>query len=367
MAELGNPKNTIEVLQKYQFHFAKKFGQNFLIDTHVLDKIVRAAEITPEDYVLEIGPGIGTLTQYLCESAKHVFAVEIDDNLIPILQDTLSPYDNVTVIHNDVLKLDINKLVEEKCEGKRIKVVANLPYYITTPILMGLFESHVPMESVTVMVQKEVAQRMQALPGGKDYGALSLAVQFYAEPYIVANVPPNCFMPRPNVGSAVIRLTRHKEVPVQVNDEKLMFKIIRARHGGYNVPKHSTAREVIRLRREGKHVVIGLITDQSPNRNEAHHWTTFLNQDTVFMDGGERIARMMNYPVFYCELEKRGRGYCKAYFDLLTETPKQTAEGEITELFVRRLEQTIRRAPAYWFWSHKRWKLTREDLKKQHE
>lgn len=228
MAELGNPKNTIEVLQKYQFHFAKKFGQNFLIDTHVLDKIVRAAEITPEDYVLEIGPGIGTLTQYLCESAKHVFAVEIDDNLIPILQDTLSAYDNVTVIHNDVLKLDINKLVEEKCEGKRIKVVANLPYYITTPILMGLFESHVPMESVTVMVQKEVAQRMQALPGGKDYGALSLAVQFYAEPYIVANVPPNCFMPRPKVGSAVIRLTRHQAPPVQAKDEKLMFRIIRA-------------------------------------------------------------------------------------------------------------------------------------------
>lgn len=228
MAELGNPKNTIEVLQKYQFHFAKKFGQNFLIDTHVLDKIVRAAEITPEDYVLEIGPGIGTLTQYLCESAKHVFAVEIDDNLIPILQDTLSPYDNVTVIHNDVLKLDINKLVEEKCEGKRIKVVANLPYYITTPILMGLFESHVPMESVTVMVQKEVAQRMQALPGGKDYGALSLAVQFYAEPYIVANVPPNCFMPRPKVGSAVIQLVRYEEPPVQVDNEKLMFRLIRA-------------------------------------------------------------------------------------------------------------------------------------------
>ena len=228
MAELGNPKNTIEVLQKYQFHFAKKFGQNFLIDTHVLDKIVRAAEITPEDYVLEIGPGIGTLTQYLCESAKHVFAVEIDDNLIPILQDTLSAYDNVTVIHNDVLKLDINKLVEEKCEGKRIKVVANLPYYITTPILMGLFESHVPMESVTVMVQKEVAQRMQALPGGKDYGALSLAVQFYAEPYIVANVPPNCFMPRPKVGSAVIQLVRYEEPPVQVDNEKLMFRLIRA-------------------------------------------------------------------------------------------------------------------------------------------
>ena len=227
MANLGNPQETIAVLQRYGFNFQKKYGQNFLIDTHVLDKIVRAAEITPEDYVLEIGPGIGTLTQYLCESAKHVFAVEIDDNLIPILQDTLSPYDNVTVIHNDVLKLDINKLVEEKCEGKRIKVVANLPYYITTPILMGLFESHVPMESVTVMVQKEVAQRMQALPGGKDYGALSLAVQFYAEPYIVANVPPNCFMPRPNVGSAVIRLTSHKK-PVAVKNEKLMFDIIRA-------------------------------------------------------------------------------------------------------------------------------------------
>ena len=228
MAELGNPKNTIEVLQKYQFHFAKKFGQNFLIDTHVLDKIVRAAEITPEDYVLEIGPGIGTLTQYLCESAKHVFAVEIDDNLIPILQDTLSPYDNVTVIHNDVLKLDINKLVEEKCEGKRIKVVANLPYYITTPIIMGLFENQVPIDSITIMVQKEVADRMQVGPGTKDYGALSLAVQYYAKPYIVANVPPNCFMPRPKVGSAVIRLERYEEPPVKVKDEKLMFRIIRA-------------------------------------------------------------------------------------------------------------------------------------------
>ena len=255
MAELGNPKNTIEVLQKYQFHFAKKFGQNFLIDTHVLDKIVRAAEITPEDYVLEIGPGIGTLTQYLCESAKHVFAVEIDDNLIPILQETLSPYDNVTVIHNDVLKLDINKLVEEKCEGKRIKVVANLPYYITTPILMGLFESHVPMESVTVMVQKEVAQRMQALPGGKDYGALSLAVQFYAEPYIVANVPPNCFMPRPNVGSAVIRLDCLNRVPIEVSDEKLMFRLIRAsfnqrrktlQNGLANSPELSFSKEEIK-------------------------------------------------------------------------------------------------------------------------
>ena len=228
MAELGNPKNTIEVLQKYQFHFAKKFGQNFLIDTHVLDKIVRAAEITPEDYVLEIGPGIGTLTQYLCESAKHVFAVEIDDNLIPILQDTLSAYDNVTVIHNDVLKLDINKLVEEKCEGKRIKVVANLPYYITTPIIMGLFESHVPIDSITIMVQKEVADRMQVGPGTKDYGALSLAVQYYAKPQILLNVPASCFMPRPNVDSAVIQLTRYEKPPVEVADEHLMFRLIRA-------------------------------------------------------------------------------------------------------------------------------------------
>lgn len=228
MAELGNPKNTIEILQKYHFRFAKKFGQNFLIDTHVLDKIVKAAQITKEDYVLEIGPGIGTLTQYLCEAAKHVFAVEIDDHLIPILQDTLSAYENVTVIHEDILKVDINSLVETKCEGKPIKVVANLPYYITTPILMGLFEAHVPMDSITVMVQKEVAQRMQAEPGGKDYGALSLAVQFYAEPYIAANVPPNCFMPRPNVGSAVIRLTLHAQPPVAVRDEKLMFDLIRA-------------------------------------------------------------------------------------------------------------------------------------------
>ena len=255
MAELGNPKNTIEVLQKYQFHFAKKFGQNFLIDTHVLDKIVRAAEITPEDYVLEIGPGIGTLTQYLCESAKHVFAVEIDDNLIPILQDTLSAYDNVTVIHNDVLKLDINKLVEEKCEGKRIKVVANLPYYITTPIIMGLFESHVPIASITIMVQKEVAERMQAEPGTKEYGALSLAVQYYAKPYLAANVPPNCFMPRPNVGSAVIRLDCLNRVPIEVSDEKLMFRLIRAsfnqrrktlQNGLANSPELSFSKEEIK-------------------------------------------------------------------------------------------------------------------------
>lgn len=228
MATLGNPQNTIAVLQKYKFNFQKKFGQNFLIDTHVLDKIIDAAGITKEDFVLEIGPGIGTMTQYLCENAREVVAVEIDKNLIPILEDTLSDYRNVTVINQDILKLDIPALAKEKNDGKPIKVVANLPYYITTPIIMGLFESHVPIDSITVMVQKEVADRMQVGPGTKDYGALSLAVQFYAKPQIVANVPPNCFMPRPNVGSAVIRLTRHEEVPVQVDDEKLMFHIIRA-------------------------------------------------------------------------------------------------------------------------------------------
>ena len=228
MATLGIPQNTIAVLQKYNFNFQKKFGQNFLIDTHVLEKIIEASGITKEDFVLEIGPGIGTMTQYLCENAREVVAVEIDKNLIPILADTLSAYDNVTVINEDILKLDINKLAEERNGGKPIKVVANLPYYITTPIIMGLFESHVPIDSITIMVQKEVADRMQVGPGTKDYGALSLAVQYYAKPEIIANVPPNCFMPRPNVGSAVIRLTRHPEVPVQVDDEKLMFKIIRA-------------------------------------------------------------------------------------------------------------------------------------------
>ena len=228
MAELGNPKNTIEVLQKYQFHFAKKFGQNFLIDTHVLDKIIAAAEITKDDFVLEIGPGIGTMTQYLCEHAGRVMAVEIDKNLLPILADTLKEYDNVTVVNEDILKLDIGKIAEEYNDGKPIKVVANLPYYITTPIIMALFESHVPLASVTVMVQKEVADRMQSGPGTKDYGALSLAVQFYSKAEIVANVPANCFMPRPNVGSAVIRLTCHEERPVDVKDENFMFKIIRA-------------------------------------------------------------------------------------------------------------------------------------------
>ena len=225
---LGNPQNTIEVLQKYHFNFQKKYGQNFLIDTHVLDKIISAAGITKDDFVLEIGPGIGTMTQYLACAAREVVAVEIDKNLIPILEDTLQGFENVSVINEDILKVDIAALAEEKNQGKPIKVVANLPYYITTPIIMGLFEKHVPLESITVMVQKEVADRMQVGPGTKDYGALSLAVQYYAEPYIVANVPPNCFMPRPSVGSAVIRLTRHKEMPVQVKDEKLMFQLIRA-------------------------------------------------------------------------------------------------------------------------------------------
>lgn len=225
---LGNPQNTIEILQKYNFNFQKKFGQNFLIDEHVLDKIIRAAEITKDDYVLEIGPGIGTMTQYLACAAREVTAVEIDRALIPILEDTLKEYDNVSIINEDILKVDIATLAKEKNGGRPIKVVANLPYYITTPIIMGLFESHVPLESITVMVQKEVADRMQVGPGTKDYGALSLAVQYYAEPYIVANVPPNCFMPRPAVGSAVIRLTRHQKPPVEVMDEKLMFRLIRA-------------------------------------------------------------------------------------------------------------------------------------------
>lgn len=228
MATLGNPKNTIEILQKYQFNFQKKFGQNFLIDTHVLDKIISSAEVTKEDCVLEIGPGIGTMTQYLAENAREVIAVEIDKMLIPILEDTLSEYDNVTVINEDILKVDINKIARERNGGKPIKVVANLPYYITTPIIMGLFESGVPLHSITIMVQKEVADRMQVGPGTKDYGALSLAVQYYAKPQIVANVPPNCFMPRPNVGSAVIRLDRYENPPVKVRDEKKMFAIIRA-------------------------------------------------------------------------------------------------------------------------------------------
>ena len=251
---LGIPQNTIEVLKKYNFSFQKKYGQNFLIDTHVLDKIIRAAGITEYDCVLEIGPGIGTMTQYLAQAAGKVIAVEIDKALIPILSDTLSSYYNVTIINDDVLKLDIRKLVEEENEGKPIKVVANLPYYITTPIIMGLYENHVPIESITVMVQKEVADRMQEEPGSKDYGALSLAVQYYAEPYIVANVPPNCFMPRPKVGSAVIRLTSHKKPPVEVEDEKLLFRLIRASfnqrrktlaNGLKNSPELDVPKEVI--------------------------------------------------------------------------------------------------------------------------
>lgn len=228
MANLGNPQETIAVLQKYQFNFQKKFGQNFLIDMHVLEKIMDAAGVDSEDCVLEIGPGIGTMTQMLAERAAKVIAVEIDNNLIPILQDTLSAYDNVKIIHNDILKLDLRQLVEEENEGRPIKVVANLPYYITTPIIMGLFEAEVPLDSITVMVQKEVADRMKSGPGNKDYGALSLAVQYYSDPVIAANVPPNCFIPRPNVGSAVIVLHRHQTPAVSVNNEKMMFRLIRA-------------------------------------------------------------------------------------------------------------------------------------------
>ena len=252
--KLSDPKKTIEVIQKYQFAFQKRFGQNFLIDAHVLEKIVSAAGITKDDCVLEIGPGIGTMTQYLAESAGQVIAVEIDTNLLPILADTLKDYSNVKVINQDILKVDINELVKEYNNGRPIKVVAKLPYYITTPIIMGLFESNVPIDNITVMVQKEVADRMQVGPGSKDYGALSLAVQYYASPYIVANVPPNCFIPRPNVGSAVIRLTRYQEPPVQVKDPKLMFKLIRAsfnqrrktlQNGLNNSPEISFSKEEI--------------------------------------------------------------------------------------------------------------------------
>ena len=225
---LSNPTNTLAVINKHEFAFQKKFGQNFLIDEGIVNKIVREAGVTKDDFVLEIGPGIGTMTQLLCEQAGGVAAVEIDTNLIPILKETLAEYDNVTIINEDILKVDIKKLAEEKNGGKPIKVVANLPYYITTPIIMGLFESNVPIDSITVMVQKEVADRMQVGPGTKDYGALSLAVQYYSKPQVVINVPPECFIPRPNVGSAVIRLTRYKEPPVKVKDEKLMFKLIRA-------------------------------------------------------------------------------------------------------------------------------------------
>lgn len=228
MAYLGTPSATKEVINKYSFAFQKKFGQNFLIDSNILENIVKSAEVTKDDFVLEIGPGIGTMTQYLCEAARQVVAVEIDKMLIPILEDTLSEYDNVEVINQDVLKVDIKSLAEEKNGGKPIKVVANLPYYITTPIIMGLFESGVPIESITIMVQKEVADRMQTGPGTKDYGALSLAVQYYADAKVMLTAPAQCFMPRPNVDSAVIKLTRHQNPTVDVKDEKLMFKIIRA-------------------------------------------------------------------------------------------------------------------------------------------
>ncbi len=225
---LGNPQKTIEVLQKYKFVFQKRYGQNFLIDAHVLDKIINSAQITKDDFVVEIGPGIGTMTQYLASAARQVAAIEIDKALIPILEDTLGEYENVEIINEDVLKVDLRRLAEEKNQGRPVKVVANLPYYITTPIIMGLFEKHVPLESITIMVQKEVADRMRVGPGTKDYGALSLAVQYYAEPLLVANVPPNCFMPRPRVGSAVIRLNRYEKPPVEVKNEAGMFALIRA-------------------------------------------------------------------------------------------------------------------------------------------
>ena len=280
---LGNPQNTIAVLQKYNFSFQKKFGQNFLIDTHVLDKIIRSAEITKDDFVLEIGPGIGTMTQYLACAAREVVAVEIDKALIPILEDTLSSYDNVTVINEDVLKLDIVKLAQERNGGKPIKVVANLPYYITTPIIMGLFESHVPVQSITVMVQKEVADRMQVGPGTKDYGALSLAVQYYAKPYIAANVPPNCFMPRPKVGSAVIRLECHEEPPVQVEDEKLMIRIIRA---SFNQRRKTLANglknsPVISLSREGIEQAIAELGKGASVRGEALNLEEFATLSNI--------------------------------------------------------------------------------------
>lgn len=280
---LGNPQNTIAVLQKYNFSFQKKFGQNFLIDTHVLDKIIRSAEITKDDFVLEIGPGIGTMTQYLAFAAREVVAVEIDKALIPILEDTLSSYDNVTVINEDVLKLDIVKLAQERNGGKPIKVVANLPYYITTPIIMGLFESHVPVQSITVMVQKEVADRMQVGPGTKDYGALSLAVQYYAKPYIAANVPPNCFMPRPKVGSAVIRLECHEEPPVQVEDEKLMFRIIRA---SFNQRRKTLANGLknspeISLSREGLEQAIAELGKGASVRGEALNLEEFATLSNI--------------------------------------------------------------------------------------
>ncbi|MCQ2498075.1 MAG: 16S rRNA (adenine(1518)-N(6)/adenine(1519)-N(6))-dimethyltransferase RsmA [Lachnospiraceae bacterium] len=228
MPTLDSISGTVAILDKYGFNFQKRFGQNFLIDANILDKIVSGAGVTKDDCVLEIGPGIGTMTQYLCERAKYVIAVEIDKALIPILKDTLSPYDNVTVINNDILKTDINEIVEKYNEGRPIKVVANLPYYITTPIIMGLFEKHIPLESITVMIQREVADRMSVGPGTKDYGALSLAVQYYSKPSVIAYVSPECFIPKPKVGSCVIRLERYASPPIVAKDEEMMFRIIRA-------------------------------------------------------------------------------------------------------------------------------------------
>lgn len=300
---LGNPQNTIEILQKYNFNFQKKFGQNFLIDEHVLDKIIRAAEITKDDYVLEIGPGIGTMTQYLACAAREVTAVEIDRALIPILEDTLKEYDNVSIINEDILKVDIAALAKEKNGGRPIKVVANLPYYITTPIIMGLFESHVPLESITVMVQKEVADRMQVGPGTKDYGALSLAVQYYAEPYIVANVPPNCFMPRPAVGSAVIRLTRHQKPPVEVMDEKLMFRLIRA---SFNQRRKTLANGLknsgeLNLSKEVITAAIEKLGKGSSVRGEALDLEEFARLTNIIKEEMEHLEKHLEE----CSLEKR--------------------------------------------------------------
>ena len=228
MAYLATPYKTAEIVKKYNFAFRKKFGQNFLINAQVLEDILDSAGVSEEDTVLEIGPGIGTMTQYLAERAGKVIAVEIDRSLLPILADTLSDYDNVKVINEDILKLDIEKLVKEENGGKPIKVVANLPYYITTSIIMALLERPVPLKSITIMVQKEVAERMQTGPGSKDYGALSLAVQYYADPVIVREVSPDCFMPSPTVTSTVIRLDRYSEPPVKPEDPAYMFRLIRA-------------------------------------------------------------------------------------------------------------------------------------------
>ncbi len=283
MATLGIPENTIRILQKYDFHFQKKFGQNFLIDPHVLERIVTAAEITKDDFVLEIGPGIGTMTQYLCENAREVMAVEIDQNLIPILRETLMEYDNVVVVNQDILKLDIAKVAEEYNDGKPIKVVANLPYYITTPIIMELFESHVPLESVTVMVQKEVADRMQAGPGTKDYGALSLAVQYYSTAEIVANVPANCFMPRPKVGSAVIRLVCHRQCPVEVKDEKFLFRLIRA---SFNQRRKTLQNGL------GNDSGLPVSKSQAAAAIEAMGWSQTIRGEALTL---EQFARLANY------------------------------------------------------------------------